>query len=334
MSVSSFVRVAALAATVAACAAPAVAQAKPANKGRTTGAQLRVIDRALGGRVSADFTAYTTTSSIKTSKSATCFGAGTAGSGQPFTLDGPTALGLLNGGAKLRSALSPLSVTDHFLDEFGPGLCGVGKSKASGSSYWDLIVNHQESQIGGGQKIRQGDDVLWYLAPSFPAGPELQLHLPSIVPAPGSYQATVYQYDPATGQRSPAEGVSVSAAVAPTDASGHTTVALVGAEGTTRGIGASRDADQAIPDAQRVCIGTDATCGKVRNPIYGSGRADRIEGTGKNDAIAAGAGGDRVNIASGGVDAVNCGSGEDTVTLKRADRDDKIGGNCEKVVKR
>jgi hypothetical protein len=227
-----------------------------------------------------------------------------------------------------------VSVSDHFLDQFGPALCGVGKSVASGNSFWDLIVNHQESQIGGGQKIRSGDDVLWYLSPSFPAGPELELRLPSIVPAAGAYQATVYQYDAATGDRTPAAGVSVSSAAAPTDASGHTTVTLVGAAGTTQGIGASRDADQAIPDLQRVCIGTAETCPKVRNQIFGSRKDDQIKGTGKGDAVSAGAGDDRVNLISGGSDAVNCGDGKDTVVRLKSDHDDEIRSNCEKVVKR
>ena len=266
MSVSRFVRVAAAAASIAACAAPAIAHAKPSDKDKTVGAQLRVIDPALGGQVSADFTAYTGTSRIGTSRSATCFGQGTGGSGQPFTLDGPTALGLLNDGAKIRSSLHPISVSDYYLDQFGPALCGVGSSVASGNAYWDLIVNHEESQIGGGQRIHPGDEILWYLSPDFPAGPELQLHLPSIVPAPGAYQATVYQYDAATGKRTPAAGVSVSSAVSPTDASGHTMVTLAGVDGTTRGIGASRATDQAIPDAQRVCIGTVASCPGVRCP--------------------------------------------------------------------
>ena len=334
MSVSRFARVAALAATAVACAVPAPAQARQADKTKTAGAELRVIDPALGGRVSADFTAYTGTSQIRTSRSATCFGEGTGGSGQPFTLDGPTALGLLSDGAKIRSSLHPLSITDYYLDQFGPGVCGVGSSVASGNAYWDLIVNHKESQVGGGQRLHGGDEVLWYLSPSFPAGPELSLRLPSIVPAPGAYRATVYQYDSATGKRTPAAGVTVSSAVAPTDAGGHTTITLAGADGTTRGIGASRDSDQAIPDAQRVCIGTAASCPGVRTPIYGSSRDDRIKGTSKGDAVAAGAGDDVVNIASGGSDSVNCGSGDDRVIAKRGDGDDRIGANCEQVVRR
>ncbi len=334
MSVSRFVRVAAVAATLAACAAPAIAHGKPSAKGKTVGAQLRVIDPALGGRVSADFTAYTGTSRIGTSRSATCFGAGTGGSGQPFTLDGPTALGLLNDGAKARSSLRPVSVTDYYLDQFGPGLCGVGSSVASGNAYWDLILNHKESQVGGGQRIRGGDEVLWYLSPSFPAGPELQLHLPSIVRSPGAYQATVYQYDAATGKRTPAAGVSVTSAVSPTDAGGHTTVTLAGVDGTTRGIGASRDTDQAIPDARRVCIGSAESCPSVRNQVFGSRHADEIAGTPKGDVIHAGAGDDRVNIAAGGSDTVDCGAGADRVVTRRGDGDDKIGASCEKVVRR
>jgi hypothetical protein len=332
LSVSRFVRAVLLAAPVAAiiCASPVSAQAR--SKDQTVGASLRVVDPAASNL--AGFTAYTTTSTLPTSKGAKCFGQGTGGSGDSFTLKGATALGLLEDGSKFYSGLRPLSITDHFLDSFGPGLCGIGSSVASGNSYWDLIVNHEESQIGGGQKIHQGDQVLWYLAPSFPAGPELRLQVPSIVPAAGDYPATVDQYDLSTGARSPAQGVSVDFASQPTDSAGHTTIHVNGSSGSVAAVGATRGTDAAIPDKALVCIGTAQTCSAVsNNSIFGSKQADRIATTPQADFVAAGKGNDTIKITAGGVDNVDCGGGKDTVIRRRSDHDDHIH-NCEKVIKR
>jgi hypothetical protein len=328
MSISRFFRAASVALGVVAifCVAPLSAEAKP--KPPTVGVRLRVVDPALVN----DFAPiiYTTTTSIPTSKHATCFGAGTGGSGRSLKLKGPTALGLVQDASKVFSFLKP-SVTDHF--DFGPGLCGIGSSVASGSAYWDLIVNHETSQVGGAQRVHDGDEVLWYLAPSYPPGPELQLKVPAVVPSGGDYQATVYQFDPDTGARTPAQGVTVDFASSPTDAQGHTTIHISGSSGTGAGVGATRPSDAAIADAKSVCIGTAGSCGRV-NEIYGSPQDDRVKGTGQSDFIAAGKGDDKVNITGGGPDLVNCGAGKDTVVIQKGDSDDKIRSTCEKVVKR
>jgi hypothetical protein len=304
--------------------AASAAQTKPVPA--TVGAHLRVLDPSQS--ISAtEATVYSSSTNLPTSKHATCFGPGTGGSGHSIALKGATALGLVQSASKEIDGLR-LAVTDHF--DFGPGLCGIGSSVASGDEFWDLIVNHTASQVGGAQKIHGGDDVLWYLAPSYPPGPELQLKAPAAVPGPGDYQATVYQFDSETGARSPAPGVTVDFASQPTDAQGHTTMTF-GQSGTA-GVGATRPSDDAIPDAGVVCVGTDNPCGAF-NDIYGSARDDQIKGTGQSDFIDAGKGDDKINLRGGGSDIVNCGAGKDKVVVQKGDHDDKIRATCEKVVK-
>ena len=71
--------------------------------------------------------------------------------------------------------LAPLSVTDAFADQgFGLGVCGIGGFRSKGSSFWYVKRNHVGAQVSGSQlKVRQGDDILWYLTPSYPPPPEL-----------------------------------------------------------------------------------------------------------------------------------------------------------------
>ena len=115
--------------------APATAPANPKSKAASVGALLRVIDAASGSPL-ADFTAYTGTATIPTSKQAKCFRRGdrrrrTRSSSRARRRSACCTT------ARPTLGLAPLSVTDHFLDEFGPGVCGIGSSVASGSAYWD-----------------------------------------------------------------------------------------------------------------------------------------------------------------------------------------------------
>ena len=94
--------------------------------GKGTRVSVRVVGR--GGKALGEEFVNAKTTSIKTSPKATCLGGGTGGSGKSVQVKGPTALGALSQASKMTPALRPLLVTDHFLSEFGLGLCGIGKS--------------------------------------------------------------------------------------------------------------------------------------------------------------------------------------------------------------
>lgn len=184
---------------------------------------LRVI--GAGGKVLAERSVTTATTSLKTSPKATCLGAGTGGSGKFVKVRGNTALGVLAKAAKTTGPLRPLLTTDHFRAEFGLGLCGVGKSKSSSKRSWYLKVNHKDPQRGGEQvKVHAGDEVLWALAP-YPYPEELVLSAPPTVKAGEPFTVTVTAYDDA-GKHKPAAGVTVTGASGPTGADGAATVVM------------------------------------------------------------------------------------------------------------
>ena len=190
---------------------------------KSVSAELRVVGKS--GKVLGEGTFSTGTVSIKTSKSATCFGAGTGGSGKSVTLQGATAMGLLASAAKTTPALRPLSITDAF--SFGLGLCGIGNSVVSGKkASWYLKVDHKAQQVGGDAvKLHPGDEVLWDLASSYPYPNELALEVPDSAEANVAFQVTVVSYDE-KGKRKPVSGATVSGASGPTDSQGHATVTL------------------------------------------------------------------------------------------------------------
>lgn len=184
-------------------------------------ADLRVIGG--GGKVLADDSFGAMTASIKTSPQATCFGAGTGGSGKTVTIKGATALGMLIQASKFTSTLKPLQLTDAF--SFGLGLCNIGSSKATKALSWYLKVNHENPELGGeAVKVKAGDEVLWALA-AFPYPAELALSAPTKAMAGKPFGVRVYSYDD-KGKKKPAAGVTVSGASAPTGADGRTTVTL------------------------------------------------------------------------------------------------------------
>lgn len=189
-------------------------------------ADLRVVGS--GGKVLAEKTVASANVSVKASPKATCFGAGTGGSGDPVQLQGNTAMGLLASGAKTIPALRPLSISDHF--DFGLALCGIGSSVAKGSSSWYLKINHKSLQVGGEvAKIKAGDEVLWALAkteaPDFKYPDELALTAPASAMAGKSFTVRVWAYDE-KGRKTPQAGAKVSGAAQPTGADGRTTVTL------------------------------------------------------------------------------------------------------------
>ncbi len=295
----------------------------------TQGADLRVV--APGGKTLAEFRQYTGTVDIGTDRGANCFGQGTGGSGDRAKVTGPTALGAVRDALETATDLRPLSVTDAFLDDgFGLGVCGIGGFKSQGSSFWYLKRNHAGAQVSGSQlHVSQGDDILWYLSPTFPPPPELALVGPSRAQPAVPYQVTVYSYaDDAT--RTPAAGASVTHASQPTDAAGHT---MVRSPVGTDLLRATRA--QSIPSNQvKVCVNADPSkCPSSHGlRIVGSRRPDRIAGTRGHDSIAARGGPDVINLTAGGRDGVGCGDGADKVIVAAGDHNDNIGPTCEQVV--
>jgi hypothetical protein len=163
--------------------------------------------------------------SVKPSPKATCFGPGTGGSGKKMTLKGATALGMLARAAQFTAALKPLLITDHFVDEFGLGICSVGGSTATSKSSWYLKLNHKAQSVGGERvKLHAGDEVLWGYG-AYPYPNELALSAPAEAQANVPFTVTVVSYDE-KGKRSPVAGATVSGASGPTDAAGHATVTL------------------------------------------------------------------------------------------------------------
>lgn len=184
-------------------------------------ADLRVIGS--GGKVLAEDSFGAASASIKTSPQATCFGAGTGGSGKTVTVNGPTALGMLIQASKFTATLKPLQITDAF--SFGLGLCNIGGSKATKTLSWYLKVNHVNPELGGeAVKVKAGDEVLWALA-AFPYPDELALSAPAKAVAGKPFGVRAFTYDD-KGKKKPAAGVTVSGASAPTGADGRTTVTL------------------------------------------------------------------------------------------------------------
>jgi hypothetical protein len=209
-------------------------------------AELRVV--GAGGKVLAEKPVATATTSVKTSPKAECFGKGTGGSGNPVTIKGNTAMGLLAGASKTVAALSPLLISDHF--DFGIALCGIGSEVAKGKASWYLKVNHKSPSVGGDSAvIHPGDEVLWDLAPSYPYPGELALSAPDTAKAGVPFTVRVLSYDE-KGKSKPMAGVKVTGASAPTGADGRTTVTLgKPAQLVAKGAGE-------IPSAREpVCIG-------------------------------------------------------------------------------
>lgn len=181
---------------------------------------LRVI---AGGEVLTEQSLKTGTTAVPTSPKATCFGKADAGSGKGVTVKGATAFGALAQASKSTASLRPFRVTDAF--SFGLGLCEVGGYKATRKLSWYLKVNHENPELGGDTvKLKKGDEVLWALA-AFPYPNELALVAPTEATAGVPFEATVFSYDD-KGKRRPAAGATVSGAATPTDANGHTQVAL------------------------------------------------------------------------------------------------------------
>jgi hypothetical protein len=239
-----------VAVAVTAVGAPAPAPGKGAS------VDLRVIGK--GGKVLTEETLRTGTTTIKTSRRASCFGAGTAGSGKSVTLKGPTALGALGQASKSTDSLRPLLVTDAF--DFGLGICGVGSSKVSGKASWYLKVNHKGATVSGDAvRLRAGDEVLWNLAPSFPYPNELALQAPERAEAGVPFVVRAFSYNE-KGKRSPLAGAKiVGAKGAVTGRDGRATVTLASDVPTYATLHATHGKDIPSPPAP-VFLCVDGAC--------------------------------------------------------------------------
>jgi hypothetical protein len=297
----------------------------------TRGADLRVVNT--GGQTLAELRQYTGTVEIATDHGANCFGQGTGGSGERVRVSGSTALGAVRDALETDLDLRPLSVTDAFLDQgFGLGVCGIGGFESQGSSFWYLKSDHVGAQVSGSQVgVNQGDDILWYLAPTFPPPPELALSAPSRARPNVPFQVTVHSYAD-DGTRTPAAGASVTDAAQPTDAAGHTMVSSPAGNALLR----ARRAQAISSNQVKVCVNADLSqCSGAHGVrIVGSKRPDQIGGTRGWDSISARGGDDVVNLSAGGRDGVGCGAGRDQVILAVDDHNDTIGSTCEQVVRR
>jgi hypothetical protein len=305
-----------------------------ASASASVGADLRVVGPS--GQLD-DITQYSDTTTMPTSPQAECFGPGSGGTGQGVGVPGANALGVVVEAAESRPRLNPLQLTDKFVpDGFGLGVCGIGGQVASGSAFWYTKVDHTGLQVGGSQfPIHAGQQVLWYLAPNFPAPPELVLNAPVREPAgtPFPVQVLAYADD---GTAVPAAGAIISGGASPVaaDASGNAAVSAGGAG--FHQLQATLGAD--IPSAMtQICSSDNSTeCpAALGRTIVGSDDVDDITGTlgndqirprAGNDAVRALAGDDKIDVRGGGKDRVNCGGGTDSV---KADKRDKIAKNCE-----
>jgi Ca2+-binding RTX toxin-like protein len=282
--------------------------------------------------------------SVTTDPNADCNFGGAGGSGATYDYPKPVGLSLLASGAAARGSLRPLSTSDEF--GFGIAVCAIGGVDDGPGTFWYFKRNHRELSVGADQEpIEDGDNFLVYLAPDTFPNPnvkELELLAPARVAAGQSFQVSVVEHgcvtDPNTFavncSSGPAAGVTIAGAGGPaiTDAAGHATLSAGGA-GRLK-LAATR-APEIPAKVLTVCVGkTLDDCPAARGKrIVGRADGDRIKGTAGPDKIQARGGADRIDLRKGAVDRVDCGSGRDTVLVRRGDHDDKVGRNCERVRK-
>jgi hypothetical protein len=331
MLISGFRRGAALAAAAVvflALAAPAIA--------RTKWADMRVVSHT--GRTLAELRQYTGSTTVRATPKAKCFGRGNPSSHKRYRLDGANALGIVKDALASAPALSPLRVSDAFVDDgFGLGICSMGGFETVDFSYWYLALNRVAATAGPDlTPVRNGDRLLWYFTSGDEAGfpRELVLRAPARAKPGDPFTVRVVRFR-ANGKSGPAAGVRVAAgakALGRTGADGRLEVSLPG----SARLAATGTADDVPSNRVRVCVSPKAgECPRRHGKrIYGSPHGDRIKGTRGWDRIRARGGGDTVDLRSGGHDRVSCGGGRDKVVLNRRDRNDRIASSCERVSRR
>jgi len=254
------------------------------------------------------------------------------GSGQTKTVDGPSAIGLVDYAQETNGQLRPYFVSDQF--DFGLIVCRIGDVGAfDANQAWLYKVNHRAAQVGGDQfKLERRDEVLWYFA-NFAngrnTGDELDLTAPGRARPRAPFTVTAVAYD-AEGRARPAAKARISGGDAPavTGADGKARV-RVSREGTAT-LRATRGTKDIPAPPARVCV-NDALAQCPARPlegIVGTNAADAILGFPSGDFVRARAGNDRIDVRGGGADFVGCGPGTDTVL---GDRSDRVAGDCERV---
>jgi hypothetical protein len=293
-----------------------VALALPtAASGRSEHADLRVVTS--DGTTLADYRQYADDVRVRASEKADCFGPDNPSSNRRYRLEEPNPLGVLAEAANHSRSLSPLRLTDAFVDDgFGFGVCSIGGFETVGFAYWYLAVNRVGATTGPDLvPMESGDRHLWYLTkgtePGFPN--ELVLRAPARVEPGVPFEVRVVRFA-GDGSSEPAAGALVTNGLAPTGPDGRTTAVVT--DGFTR-LQAS-GADDDVPSSRvAVCASeTPADCPAARGlRIFGSAGDDRIR-------------------ATRGPDVVRCRRGDDVVLLPGGGGGDRIAGSCERKVRR
>jgi hypothetical protein len=256
------------------------------------------------------------------------------GTGDSYTIDGPSALGLLIQAADFTRALRPVQVSDEF--EFGKFVCGVGGYEGSDTAYWLYKVDHVAAEVGGDQFPidRSHGEVVWYFVNGTSnSGNELELVLPDqVVQAGKPVEVTVREYD-ASGKASPARGVRLTGADGVRTKKDGTAQVVFEDAGTPfiRGV---RGPD--IPtETEHLCVWEKAAseCDKwLTGWVVGTDGDDGMRGTDNPERITGRGGDDRIRSRGDGeADSVRCGPGDDVV---RADQLDRVKRSCETVRRR
>ena len=294
---------------LAALALPSTASA------RTKYADIRVVTS--DGSTLAEYRQYTDAVRVRASEKADCFGEENPSSNRRYRLDSPNPLGTLVEAANHSRALSPLRLTDAFVDDgFGFGVCSIGGFETVGFSYWYLSVNRVGATTGPDLiPMESGDRHLWYLTkgsePGFPY--ELALRAPARVEPGVPFEVRVQRFA-GDGSREPAAGAVVTNGLAPTGPDGTTTAVV--AKGKTR-LQATGASDDVPSNRLTVCAAENAEdCPPAHGlKIHGSAGDDRIRTT-------------------RGADTVNCRRGDDVVIIRGDAAGDRIAPNCERKVRR
>jgi hypothetical protein len=331
MFISGFRRGAVIAVAVVvflALAVPALA--------RTKWAYLRVVTHT--GRTLAEFRQYTGATTVRATPKAKCFGRGNQSSHQRYRMDGANPLGIVKDALASGPALSPLRVSDAFVDDgFGLGVCDIGGFETVDFSYWYWALNGEAGTTGPDlTPVRNGDRVLWYFTSGDESGfpRELALRAPASSEPGEAFTVRVIRFA-ADGKSRPAAGARVTAGGEPVGragADGKLQVSLA----DTATLAATGTKDDVPSNRLRVCVSSKSgECPRHHGErIYGSPHADEVEDTRGWDRVKARGGGDVVDLRAGGHDRVSCGGGRDKVVVNGSDRNDRIASSCERVSRR
>jgi RTX calcium-binding nonapeptide repeat (4 copies) len=251
---------------------------------------------------------------------------------------GPTAMGLPQTGSESNADLRQVRIRR---DEAGLFMCEIASvvgrpfSHPDGFSGWTYWQDYVAGTAAADQvRLRSGDRILWVYSDFGTTTPLNQgdaLELRSVDPGTtdGSIEVRVvaHRFD---GGTSPAEGVTIEGAQSVTElGAGRYNVSLGEGLGTLK---ASRGLDIPSQPVETCFRAAKGQCPRAHGrTIVGLSTADSLRGTQGWDQIDSGRGRDRIDLAGGGRDRVNCGPGHDLVLRKRGDRNDQIHRSCERI---